>query len=847
MNYNFLKESIKEQLSSYAGTIAELENFMTFKDNNFILKHNIDAIFHVLKFLNSNENIFILNGFMGTGKTYVADSIINFVNDDVLVFRNSYQEAINLDDVLLSLFKNFSIYHNEKKVILPKIETNVFSEKINAYVKYCNVPMLFIFDSFEINMRSKDTQKDILDFINYLSRFEKIKVLICSRSFKQENLISQESSTEYKLKALTKEEVVEYLAQYSIQSGKYEIEEIYKETRGHYLLLELSVLIMEMLDISLAIFYSEYKKSAKNFLEFLLSKLLSFSSDKYIKFLIFLTALRHGVSKDFIINRKIADEDDILFLMQKHIITEKFGQYYIKDYMKSEIKKQINNETKINIHKYLINLYENELPLKPFERELFLSRLTMRQEIAFHTKKISMINEEIMKSGKNKTNIETQDFNYLSYSRTSGYETGMEKKKNTSEKRYISKIQKRVTPQSKGFELSNEDSKLLNISSRYDNLSKEMQEISTNINNNDSPSLTLNTSDNIPDSLDDYFNIAQNYEKAFNFSSAILYYKKALTYTDDITFNKKEPIIYTRLAVCHKKIQDTDEAVRLYEKAYELYLEQSPQQANEILLCIAKIYSEIYKFDKAKEIYKRILYSPSGTDAKTVIRVYLDLSEIDDNNMDINSAIKYVQMALKHAEKYSDISLLSECYFKYAILLDDTKHTDMALKYYLRCIQSSSDPSVNMYLSSAYTNLAELSKENKNITSAKMYYELAVEADKKVNNYEGLYYSYTKLAALYKPESSERTYEYLMKALSSAKRFDDISYTVNVYFELGDFYLETGDYKRALKSYILSKNLVPKHSEEEFNAKINNKISKIKIITGEYQFNSLLEEIKKKK
>ena len=125
---------------------------------------------------------------MGSGKTYVADCFLDFINEDVLIFKNSYQEAINLDDILLSMFKDFSIYHNEKKIILPKIDTNIFSEKINAYIKYCNSPMLFIFDSFEINMRSRDSQKDILDFINYLSHFEKIKIVICSRSFKKDDL-----------------------------------------------------------------------------------------------------------------------------------------------------------------------------------------------------------------------------------------------------------------------------------------------------------------------------------------------------------------------------------------------------------------------------------------------------------------------------------------------------------------------------------------------------------------------------------------------------------------------------------------------------------------------------------
>ncbi len=840
MSYNFLKDEIKKTISSYSASIEMLENFLTFKDNNYILKHNIDSLFQILKFLNSSENIFILNGFMGSGKTVVCENIVNFISDEVLIFKNSYQEAINLDDVFLSMFKDFSMYHNEKKVILPKFDSSVFSEKINTYIKYCNVPMLFIFDSFEINMRSQDTQKDILDFLNFLSKFEKIKIIICSRTFRQEDLLSSESSMSYSLKAFSKEEMDEYLEQNNITGNKYEVDELYKLSRGHYLLLELSVLIMSLLDISLEVFASEYKKSSKNFLEFLISKILSVSSEKFTKFLVFLTAVRHGISKDFLIKHNIANEDDILFLIQKHVVSEKYGKYYLKDYIKNETNKIINAETRINVHRYLINLYENELPLKPFDRELFLSRLTMRQEIAYHSERANIISQDYLKNSKVQFS-DVKDFNYIKYSGLKNNNV-KEKKENkpSNEKRYYGKI-KKIAPKTV---LSDSDSLLLNMSSKDDDITKEFYSISSTKKED---STIIETTENIPDSLNDYLEIAQNYEDAFNFSSAILYYKKALTYTNDDLFKEKEPVIYTKLAICHKKIQDLDETVRFYEKAYEIYAKTSLPKANEILLVIAKIYSEVYKFEKAKEIYNRVLYSSNNVDNEVKIRVYLEMAELEDNNSDSMASLKYIKIALSEAEKLSDIKLLSECYFKYALFADDAKQTDIALKYYLRCTQISNDPSVNFYLSSAYTNLAEISLENNNKTSAKMYYELAIEADKKTNNNEGLYYSYSKLALLYKGTSSEKEYELLYNALQVAKKFDDITYSVNTYFDLGDYYTENGDYKKALKSYILAGNLAPKHSYDELNQKVNNKVNKIKIILGEIEFNSILDEIKKKK
>ncbi len=845
MNYNFIKDNFSSFTDGLRVNEEALKNYVAFNENGFILKHNLSAISEILKFLNSSNNIFILNGFMGSGKTYIADNIINFIDDNVLIFKNSYQEAINLDDVLLSMFRDFSNYVGQKKVTLPKVESSIFSDKINAYIKYCDVPMLFIFDSFEINMRNKDTQKDVLDFINYLSHFEKIKIIICSRTFKQVDLLDSESSVSVGLEPLSLEEIFEYLTNNSITGSNYEIEELYKATRGHYLLLELSVLIMNIFDISLNVFSTEYKKSSKNYLEFLITKMLSVTPEKFDKLLMLLAMVRHGLSEDFLINNEIAAKDDIEYLLQKRIIAEKFNQYYLKDYMKNEYIKSVTPEKRIKVHESLIKIYEDELPLKPFDRQLYLSRQTMRQEISFHKEKAESIKNELTKTGRDKLS-EMQDFNYLSYSKTSGYEKGMEKQTN---KRYIKKLNSGIIDKRKRFELTNEDSLLLNTSSNRDDLSKEMNRISDVQNDYNQKNEIRDNSAfiDIPKSLDDYVEIAQNYENAFNFPNAIMYYKKALTYNDDELFIVKEPIIYTKLAICYKKIQNLDEAVRMYEKVYELYLKESVDKANNVLLSIAQIYNEVYKFDKVKEVYNRILYSPNGVSPQMAVRVYLDLSELEDNNLDIESAVKYVQKALNEAEKLSDVKLLTECYFKYALLLDDSSNIEMARKYYLRCIQTSQNPEENVYLSSAYSNMAELALDDNNVSSAKMYFELSVEADKKMNNNEGLYYSYRKLAELYREDSPEKRYETLVKALSAAKHFDDVTYPISVYCEIGAYYFEIEDFKHALKSYILAKTLLPRNGADDINQKLNNALNRIKITIGDSEFNRLTDEIKKKR
>ena len=519
--------------------------------------------------------------------------------------------------------------------------------------------------------------------------------------------------------------------------------------------------------------------------------------------------------------------------------------------MKTEYGKNINIKSKIKVHKYIIDLYESELPLKPFERNLFLSRQTMRQEIAYHTSKIEALQSDLQKSGKSPMAM-PKDFNYLSYSKTSSYDENTEKTQQETTPNIPLPVmepeKKEKEEQKPKADFPRESFLIVNTAQKEDILQDNSFDIEDITSDEDfEKELLTDVMDEVPETIDDYMKIAQDYENAYNFASAILYYKKALSYKSDIKFKEKEPILYLKLAQCHKKIQDVDSAVKAYEKVYSIYATQDNDKANDVLLNVARMYSEVYKFDKAKEYYKRILYSAGGVSSSTVIRVYLDMSEVEDNSMDTETAIKYLQKALKEAEKSTDIKILLECYFKYALLLDETGNTEMATKYYLRCVQASSNPEINTFMSSAYSNLAEISMDANNMAAAKMYYELSIEADKKQNNIEGLYYSYSKLALIYQKENPQKAYELLLKALAAAKKFDDVNYAVAVYIEIADYYLNLKNYKQALKAFVFAKRLVNPHATDGLHAKITDRINKMKLLLGDVNFMRIVDEIKKNK
>lgn len=834
MNYNFLKDNLNLFLPDLSVDKAILNRFINERDKTFLLKHNIEGIEKILEFINNpKKNIFVLNGFMGSGKTQILNFISAFFNSNTLVFKNSYHEAINPDDILLSLFKDFSIYHNEKKINLPKTNTNNFSERINTYIKYCDVPMIFIFDSFEFNLRSKENQRDILNFINYLSNFEKVKIIISSKNFKAEELKNTLQIDHFTLTSIQKDDLYSYFKENDLSGSKYEMDELYSVTRGHFLLLELSVLIIKSNNLSLTTFTNDYKKSTKNFLSFLISKLFKLNSDKFIKTMLFLSTIRHSVSLDFLMFQDLTSIDDLENLINNQVVSVLFGKYYVKDYIKQEFLKSVKPETKLKAHAYLIDLYENELPLKPFERNMFLSRQTMRQEITFHSTKIQSIKDELEKIGRMKSS-EPVDFNYFSYSKSSGYD----KLNNSSEL----KSSKKRNHQ-KNDNITNKESLMLNISGKSDDISLKMKDISK-IHSNEQANETVNKQNikdekavTVPSNLDDYVNLAKNSETTFDYLNAILYYKKALTYTNDVNFNEKKLDIYQNLANCYRKIQDIEEAVKFYQKIYNLSLNNNIDKGINAILNIAQMYVDVYKFDKALQVYNSILNSEINISPKLQVKIYLGISDVEDNINNIQAALIAVNKALAFAEKSADVSLKAECYFKYALLLDDINQTEKAIMYYNRCIQISNNPKENKFLSSAYSNLAELSIEAKNIVAAKSYFEQAINYDKILKNNDGLYFAYNKLASLCNINEQQKKRNFLFNALEYAKNFDDIKYAISTYIDIANSFYISKEFTNALKYFNIAKDLLPE-SAINLTAKINAKIDSINEKIKLSEFNS---------
>ncbi|MDD3237304.1 MAG: tetratricopeptide repeat protein [Candidatus Gastranaerophilales bacterium] len=845
MEHNFLNKEMSEANSGRFLNEGVVTKFHPSFEDKFLLENNIEVLSDLFDFLGSDEKIFVLNGFMGSGKTTLINYLKEALKNDVLVFKMNYFAATNLDDLLLGLFADFANYHSEHKIQLPKIVTPIFTEKIHAFIKAVDAPMLFILDSFDNTVVLSENQKNILDFIKYLSKIEKIKIIIASRSFDVEDIDGGIAVNYSMTKLLNNEKFENLLVQNKLNENSFYVEQAFKYTKGHYLYASMMVNIMSLLHITLSDLLNEFSKRNKQFNEFLVFKILDLVPDRFLKLLCFLSLIRHGVEDKFIIEQNFATKEDIDYLKSRMILTSENNFVYLKDYVKNEILKNTDEDVRIKIHSYLSELYDSQLPKKPSERELVISRGTMRDEIEYHNQQVQKLNKTAQnKAEKNADNV---NFNYLNYLNTSGYDKPIENIV-ISKKVEPKKIEKSVKPEkTRRFELSNDELALLNTRTY------EEDEIIKSVNDkmplqNYLEQKSKNEKEVIPshkESLEDWIQIAQSAEEQFDYTSAILSYKKALEMKTDSMFDIKKPLIVTKLAICYKKAQNKEKALQHFEEVYQIYQTTEPIKANSILLSIAQIYNESYKFSDAQRIYEKIISSKTKNPPELMVRALLDLSELSDNNSNSQQALAYCQKALIEAEKTDDAKLISEAYFKYALSMDDSGKLDVAAKYYAKCINTLEDSSTNEFLSSAYSNLASILSEQNDTEKAIKYYELSIEVDKIQNNYEGLYFGYSKLAHIFQIKNPQKSLDFMVKSLSAARRLDDKFFAASAYLDLGDFYYNRKINEKALKAYLAAKQLITKQPNEENMQRVKARIDDLRFKLGAEKYIEIIDSFKK--
>lgn len=837
-----------------------------------LIENNAQQLDDIYEFYKNERPILYVNGFLGTGKVQLVNYSENFLSDETIVLKHNCFETTILDDIFLTFFEEFKKLETQKIINSPKIKSENFNQKIHSYFSTIEKPILIVLDSFEA--LTDENKKDVIDFILHLTTFQKVKTILIGRTFKSSLFPENYPLDRVTTNPLDKELFEKYLKQHKVKYNKKILDDLYKYTRGYHFFIVLTLKIMETKELQPETFLENFKKSFMNFYEFLEKESIDLIPAIAVRFFWMLCLFRHGMSIQLLKQLNMYDEETIKILLENKILTKDNNQIYVQDYFKEQVDVTIPQNVAVKIHQNIIDIYETQLPLKPLERTILLSRQTMRKEIEYHSlflpKKI------------NPTDISNGGLSYVSYSKEKSLDIKDHSINNLPQKPTQQPQTADNTQKQNGQWIeSNKDSfqQPQNVNINVD-LSKlgfdekdlpfkltpqEMEMLAASVESvkdvnsqkqENMPNMTINIQNTQPNatqqeatseakvSLEDILKYAKEQEAQYQYPKMIELYHIALTYTDSNDYYTHLPVIYTKLGYAYQKMSNWENSLKYYELAREFY-EQTLEKAKEnyIKLNIANIYYETYKQDKARTYLMDIINSDNMPEV-LITKAYIALANLEDSLSNINSAYEYYKKAISISRPAMDTETLSELYFKYALVADDKGDIQVALEYYKKCIELSSDENLNKYLSAAYSNIATLHLEKNEREIAAKYFLKAYELDEKNNNYDGMYFSASKLAQTEQKISKEKTIEYLNKAKECAEKLNDTFYMASATLAAGDYYYSQKDNEQALLEYLKAFDIAKNNFSRDNLSKIQMRIDDIKFRIGTARFQQIETEFK---
>ena len=661
----------------------------------------------------------------------------------------------------------------------------------------------------------KNNKTEIIDFLKHLSHTDKVKVIIAGRTFDLNDFEKKFDYTKIMVGALDKPIFEKYLKLYDIKTIGPVSDELYKHTRGYFLYVSLALKIMQIRGLSMYEFLDGYSKSFLSYNDFILREALALIDPVSGHLFRFLTIIRHPVNINLLKMLQLYDEFKIKIFVETLILSVDENSIYLKDYYKVIAENSIPVNVAVKIHKSCVDLYNTQLPLKPMERALLISRATMRSEIEFHS-------------------------------------TFLPKKPVVKPKYIIENGLRIDQPQEIPPVEQDEKQDIKNISFIFESEESEasiMNGIAESINEfitfTDEQIKQIEKENNM--SLVELINLARQQENKFNFKRVVMIYQRILMMKNDQNYLKFLPIVYTRLGAAYEKLSDWFNSLKYYEDALKIYLTSSDiLKATDIKLLIANVYYQMFKRDKAKEVLTELV-SEENLPVEIYIKSFIKLADISDEEP--QTAYDYLKKALQFVENAEDEVLLAELYYKLGILSDETGEVKQAVMCYKNCVELAEDK--NPYASGAYTNLAAIYEESDAKDSAEKFYELSLELDEKSGNDNGIYHSSMKLASLTRRKNPEKALSYYEKAYEMAEKLKEPLYKVSTSMALGDFYnLYLKNSSIALEKYFIARYIGEGKIGNKNMAKINKRIEDVKAILGESKFDEIQrrfdDEIKQK-
>ncbi|MBO7671899.1 tetratricopeptide repeat protein [bacterium] len=766
---------------------------------NILAENNKDEIQKIMNFFASDNSLLFVTGFLGTGKTEIVKNIVNQADNDTVVLWANCYESTNLDDIFLVFFEKFKHLASSGIINIPQARFENFNQRINACFSAIQKNIIVVINSYQALMA--ENVKPINDFISYLTNFSNIKTIVISRNFNTAELPENVKFEKIVLKAFDESTFQKLLLNNKVKMYGPVADELYKLTKGYYFYLTLAIKIILAKNITVIDFIKDYSNSFMSMKEFLFQEVLKIVGNPNPHLIRFLTVIRCPVNAKLLNALNLYDEKFLQILADNMIIEIDHGNIYLKDYYKDMSGAEIPQNILNKIHKSCIELYELQLPRKPDDRDLLISRKTIRQEIEYHR----IFVPKKYEPGTNSLAIYNSQPIIVK-----SQQLAQEQPENKPE---TPKAEPEQPKELKDilFVFNEEEEKSLmtgiaeSISSFMENAKQQ-----DNAENNMSDEELINLMNEAEDNFD--------YKKVINLGKKIIIRADA---NPDIKLYTAE-----KMALCYEKLSDIYNALKYCEMA-KSYISESGNTFKilEYDFNIARLNYKIFKRDYAKEI---LLSLHKAQNPVIKIKSELLLFDIYLDEGDEEKAFESCKEALAHLDKNPDKELACELLFKCGLILDIRKNYLKAIDAYERSLKISSD-STNKYLIQTYNNLANLYSETENYEKAKEYSLTAFETAKSQNNNDEMFNSTLRLAELTKDDekSALKLYE---QALEYAKLANDTYCNITALIALGDFYFEKHKNLSALENYLKAYKIGKESFYDEIKTLLDNRLISVKAV-----------------
>ena len=888
VNTIFIKESFIKTLTSPTNTIEEAKT--VFKNDMsqgalYNLVNRNEYLKETCHALNSDEQkLIFLSGFQGTGKTEFINTLIYALEENILNFYYECSSVTHLDDIILSLFnylKKIAIKNPEYKRAFKISNSQSIDERLMNFIKTINIPLLITIDGFENLTGNNPTeeQKELIHFLEFLSSISEIKIII---SGQRVNLSSLKTDPfEIRLSGLEEQEASKILKDIEIIETESGLQQIFQVTRGYpENLLWFSNAVNTLNISSFDLLQEYYSKEQKSFEEFIYQKIYKTLPDELLKTIYFFAAIRHSVTLETLekLNFTSKIRDKINYLTSKMLIIRNREVFYIKSLLKNTVYSSISHDEKKQIHRYLYEIYSEQISKKLEERIFHVSRKLLYSEQYYHYMCLTNYGDKSLPDLKTTTlsNLKP-DFKYLYTNITDSLFVGNQEAENNTQT--ITHNSQTVIPNTQPVipnlirDLSNNERMLPAPSMAESGVQNDnntgiddISDLKIELSEEEKALLSENEADTDLQSKD---NLLRHCEQ----SEAI---QKSLTdkWIASLTSlrssgqalqaprNDSLGVQHDKKGGLEEKIQNLkseatnfyengkfDEAAKKFEETLILYeILKDKANVNRTLISIANIYNEGFRHDVALMYYYRILSSENETmETEPRIEALCGIADIYDYREDFDNALKFYQKALEEAEKSNNIKQKAAVYFKKALAYDDLGDLGKALEFYLKNTNISGNIEINPNIAAAFANMAAIYEEREDLNKAKDYYSESLKFDKLINNKEGQFETLSNIGNIYfETLNYQNANNYFHEALAIAREMRDTYKIAMSCLDIGDIYLREKHYEKALKAFIIAGKTIEKTISTDSREKIDRRLKKVMNEIGEHNFKKIIEKLKKK-